>query len=107
MFARCYTEKDVGDFANQLVETQYSPRPADANCKRTAYKETVNSIDWKSECTGKFTMTTEGSVKFDTTGHYKGTVKVKGKAGGNPVDSNIVLEGVRRHACIATLHDHK
>ena len=107
VFTRCYTDKDISNFANQLVETQYAPHPPDDVCKRTSYKETANSVAWKTECTGKFTFVSEGTVNFDTTGHYKGSVKLKGKAGGNDVDSLTTLEGVRRHACISSLHDHK
>ncbi len=103
----CFTDKDIGQFANWLVETQYTPRPADDVCKRTAYKETGNSLDWKMECTGKFTMASDASLKFDTTAHFTGNIKLKGKAGGNNVDSVTTLDGVRRHGCVAALHDKK
>lgn len=105
LITHCFTEKDIGDFANRVVETQYTPHPPDDVCKRTSYKETVNSVSWKTECTGKFAFVSEGSVSFDSTSHYKGSIKLKGKAGENNVDSVIVLEGNRRHGCIASLHN--
>lgn len=93
---RCVTQQDIDDFGNKLGEQHYSPQ---ANCQRTSFKETSNSVDFKYECTGQFTLTSQGSIKFDSPTHYMGTITVNGNVMGHPMDNSTTMEGTRVGAC--------
>ena len=92
----CITQQDIDDFGNKLATPHNSPQ---ANCQRTSFKETSNSVDFKYECTGQFAMTSEGSIKFDSPAHYTGTVKTKGDMMGHPFDATTAMEGTRVGTC--------
>lgn len=97
MRAHCVTQKDIDNFANGLAEqSQHYP---DENCQRTSFHESSTEVDWKYECTGKFTMTREGSIKFDSPSHYKGTLKMSGNVMGQTIDNSSMMEGTRIGAC--------
>jgi Domain of unknown function (DUF4189)/Protein of unknown function (DUF3617) len=51
---------------------------SDATCHQTGIHTSSNSIEWKFVCSGQDPRTREGSVKFDTPGHFTGTVSTKG-----------------------------
>jgi hypothetical protein len=69
-------------------------------CKRISYSETSKSISWKYACisdTAK--LNSEGSIRFDTTLHYTGEIKVDGDLMGYPVANTVTVEGIHRAAC--------
>jgi hypothetical protein len=69
-------------------------------CKRISYSETSKSISWKYNCTSDTaTLNSQGSIKFDTTLHYTGEIKVDGNLMGYPVSNTVAVEGVHRAAC--------
>jgi hypothetical protein len=69
-------------------------------CKRISYSETSKSISWKSTCTSDTAkLNTEGSIRFDTTLHYTGVIKVEGEVMDYPITNTVAVEGVHRAAC--------
>jgi hypothetical protein len=98
----CVTQKDIDDFANGLM-LKSENFPAES-CQRTSFHESASEVDWKYECTGRATITREGSIKFDTTSHYTGTLKMTGTMMGTNmlntvIDESSVMEGTRIGAC--------
>jgi uncharacterized protein DUF3617 len=69
-------------------------------CKRISYSETSKSISWKSACTSDAAkLNTEGLIRFDTTLHYTGEIKVDGEVMGYPIANTVAVEGIYRAAC--------
>ena len=93
----CVTQKEIDEFANRLSQpSQHSP---EENCRRTSFHESATAVDWKYECTGKFTMNSEGSIKFDNPSHYTGNVKMTGNVMGQAIDNSAMMEGRRIGEC--------
>jgi Protein of unknown function (DUF3617) len=95
----CITQKEIDNFANMLAEVQKARHTPEEDCYRTAFKETTTSVEWKYECKGKFTMTSEGSIKFDKPSHYNGKVRMAGNVTGQAVDNTSIMEGTRLGPC--------
>ena len=95
----CITQKEIDNFANKLAEAQQARHTPDENCQRTSFHETSSAVDWKYACTGKFTMTSEGSIKFDSPSHYTGSLKMNGNLMGRAIDNSSTMEGTRVGAC--------
>ena len=97
MRSRCVTQEQIDGFANMVAQpTQHSPGE---DCKRTSFHESTIAVEWKYECTGKFTITREGSIKFDRPAHYTGLITTKGTMMGKDVDDSSAIEGLRLGAC--------
>ena len=93
---RCITQQEIDSLADKFAKP---PVSAQETCKQTSFKETVNSIDWKMDCTGQITMTNQGSIKFDTLTHYTGSIKMNGVVKGNAVERVVTMEGHRVGEC--------
>jgi hypothetical protein len=94
----CVTQKDIDGFVNGLMlKSQNSPSES---CQRTSFHESAGEVDWKYECSGRFTITREGSIKFDTTSHYTGILKMTGNTMGEMIDESSIMEGTRIGACV-------
>ena len=74
---------------------------SEENCQRTSFRETSSAVDWKYECTGKFSISRSGSIKFDTASHYTGILKMTGNMMGQMIDESSIMEGTRLGACPA------
>ncbi len=87
---RCIKPEDI-----QAANRGFMLDPAAPNnpCKRTDFHSSSTSIDWKYECSGQVTMTSVGSIKFDTPEHYIGDVSMKGTVMGNPIDNAMHMDG--------------
>jgi hypothetical protein len=94
---RCITQEEIDGLAQKFAKPP--PNSPQETCKQTNFKETIDSIDWKMDCTGQFAMSNEGSIKFDKLSHYSGTIKMHGTMNGNPVESEIIVEGRRVGEC--------
>jgi Protein of unknown function (DUF3617) len=93
---RCIKPEDI-----QQANRGFLLDPAAPNnpCKRTDFHSSATSIDWKYECTGQVTMTSQGSIKFDTPQHYTGTVSMKGTVMGNAINNVMHMDGKWVGAC--------
>ena len=94
--SHCVTQEDADNFSTSVVAPFTSQQP---NCSRTLFKETAKSLDFKYHCTGASPATIEGSIKFDSSTHYSGTIKDKATAGGQPVENTFTMEGSRLGDC--------
>ena len=95
----CVTQDQIDNFATTLSKPGGGAPP---NCKQADFRETANSVNWKYECTGQFTMTNEGALKFDSPTHYAGTVKTTGNIMGHPMNTVTTMEGTRVGECPKT-----
>lgn len=93
----CLTQKEIDTFSDKFANAQkISP---EENCQRASFNETATTVDWKYTCTGKFNMTSEGSVKFDKPTHYVGTVSMNGNLMGHDISNSTTMEGTRIGEC--------
>jgi hypothetical protein len=93
----CVTQKDIDDFtAGLMLQSQTT---ANENCERTSFHRSATEVDWKYECTGRFTVTREGSIKFDAASHYTGVLKMTGNLMGQTIDESSIMEGTRVGDC--------
>lgn len=95
----CVTQDQIDSLAKSLSKPAGSTAP---NCKQTDFRESADSVTWKYECTGQYTVTNEGSLKFDSPNHYAGTAKVTGNVMGHPINSVTSMEGTRVGDCPKT-----
>ncbi len=95
---RCVTQKDLDDISKVFSQQ----RASDAQCKRSDFTETGNSLHWKYECTGQFQLVSEGSLKFASPTHYSGKVVTKGSVMGHEIDNQVEMVGERVGACTGT-----
>ena len=95
--SHCVTQEEIDGFANLMA--QPSRHSGEENCLRTSFHETATAVDWKYACTGKFTVTQEGSIKFDRASHYTGTIKTTGSMNGKAINDSSSMEGLRLGAC--------
>jgi uncharacterized protein DUF3617 len=92
----CLTKDQVQSLSTKLSEPRGSPGE---KCLRTSFNETDSTLDWKYQCTGEFSMDTDGSIKFDSPTHYTGTMKITGTIMGHSIDSSSAMEGTRIGDC--------
>jgi hypothetical protein len=93
---RCVSDEQIDDPWSAFAQPPAPPK----TCKRTSYSQTSNSISWKYSCIEPAAMlNSQGSIRFDTTLHYSGEIKVEGVVMGYPIANTIAVEGVHRAAC--------
>lgn len=92
----CVSQDQIDNLATTLSKPGGGSPP---NCKQTNFRESANSVNWKYECSGQFTVTNEGSLKFDSPTHYTGTVKTTGNIMGHPMNTMTTMEGTRVGEC--------
>jgi hypothetical protein len=74
----------------------YLSRPDDKSCKRTYFRRTSTSLQWRIKCADVST-TYEGSIVFSAADHYTGKVMLRGP--GSATKQTITVEGKRYAAC--------
>ncbi len=92
----CVTKDQVQDLSTRLSAPRGSPGE---KCVRTSFNETDSTLDWKYQCTGEFSINSDGSIKFDSPTHYTGTMKTAGTVMGHSIDSSSTMEGTRIGDC--------
>jgi hypothetical protein len=77
------------------------PDPSKQTCKRTEFTETVNSVTFKYECSGDFSITRSGSIRFESPTHYRGDffMQVESGADFHPLTPEMKTEGIRVGDC--------
>lgn len=96
---QCFTQKELDDPDSAFAQP---PTVNGVTCKRTNFQQTATSISWQYQCTGAATVTTEGSISFDSRTHYTGSVKTTGNAMGQQLNDSIQMDGKRVGDCPAT-----
>ena len=66
------------------------PAASDPTCNRTDLHESSNSIEWKFVCGGPASWSRQGSIRFDSSRHYNGTISTRGKIAGNPSQGDVL-----------------
>jgi hypothetical protein len=73
--------------------------PPQVACKRVNFVRESTSLKWRLDCSGRFAITNQGSITFDTPTHYTGTVRLSGTVMGYPINDVISVEGQHKAAC--------
>ena len=98
----CVTQKQIEDMSKAFAPPQDSGQ---MTCKQTKFSETSDSVNWKYDCTGQITISSEGSIKLDSPHHYTGKMSFKGNAMGQPIDDSSTMEGERLGPCTAATRE--
>jgi|HubBroStandDraft_1064217.scaffolds.fasta_scaffold397261_2 hypothetical protein len=68
-------------------------------CASTDFQQSSDTISWKYQCTGLFTLQTIGTVKFDSRTHYTGHIETHVTMQNRDTSSVMQVEGKRVGDC--------
>jgi hypothetical protein len=92
---RCVTPQMINDPESTFLQDDAN---AQRNCKRT-FQKGESTLSWTVVCTGKVTMTGNGSMTFDSPTHYTGSFNVVGNSDDQPFEMVTQMEGERVGDC--------